>query len=128
MATILLLIPILCVSLSIFLVDLINFVLFNELDILLLISSLFINLITTFITLKIIIKNIKGKIFTTINNNFYKVLTYYLLCLTSIVGIFFLINSIKNGANIIYLIIGCLFILMLIIATFNLLIKRKKNN
>ncbi|MCH5166693.1 MAG: hypothetical protein J1F35_02250 [Erysipelotrichales bacterium] len=108
--------------------NLINFVTFNELDLLLLSITVLVNVITSFFILKLIINNNKESNFIKkIDRNFYAYYGYFCYLQLFIFGIFLIINSIINKINIIYLLIGIMLVLFFIYVTINYIIKRKNN-
>ena len=127
MLVILLLIPIFCISMSIFIMNLINFIILNELDILLFTGTIFINIISSFFILKLFIKNNEeSAFFMNLDQNFSIVYGFFSFCLMFIFGLFLIINSVVNEINIYYLSIGIILVVFFIFLTFMYFIKQEK--
>ena len=127
MMIVLLLIPILCVSLSLYIMTLINFIAFNELDNLLFLGTMLINIVTSFFIFKLIIKN--GEQYALIMNmscDFSNYYGYFSLILLFIFSISLIIHSVVNGMNIIHLTIGIILSLLFLVVTYLYFFKRER--
>lgn len=126
MAIVLLLIPILCVSLSIFIMNLINFITLNELDILLFCGTTFVYILTSFFVLRQIIKtNEQSAFFMNLDRDFLEVYGYLSYLPLFIASIFFIIDSCLNELNLIYLISGIVICIFFLYITFQYFIRKE---
>lgn len=127
MVAILLLIPLLCISFSLYIMNLYNFIVFNDLDIIILISTLFINIVFSYVLLKLLIKH--NEIYPTILNidEFFSLYYGYITFLELfLLAIGLILNSIVNSINIYYLTTGILIMLLFFYITYEYIIQSSK--
>lgn len=127
MISLLILLPILCIVLSLYVVMLINFVLTNDLDMMLTFLSAFLNVVISFFVIKTFI-SANGNIafIRNLDRKSDIIHGYFSFILLFILGVSLVINSIVHKINMYNLIIGLFIIISFIIITYVHLIKTIK--
>lgn len=129
MIFILILIPLLCITISLFIMSLFNYLTINELDIFLISITMFLILVMGFITMRLLIKNSKETSVTLLNidNNFLSIFGFYSFNIVALLGVSLVINSLIYQMNIFNFAIGLLIIVFYIwIFVSYILINKKK--
>ena len=113
---ILILIPLLCITVSLFIMSLFNYVTMNELDIIMLSITMFFNLVLSFAIGHLIIKNNKDSSAYLLNleNRFLSVFGFYSFNIIVLFGIALVINSLLFSVNTFNVIIGLIIIIFYI--------------
>lgn len=128
MILILILIPLLCIIISLFIMSLFNYLTINELDIFLVSITMFLILVIGFITMRLIIKNSQETSATLLNidKNFLSIFGFYSFNIVVLLGISLVINSILYELNMFNFAIGVLIIIFYIWIFISYIIKNKK--
>lgn len=105
---ILILIPLLCITVSLFIMSLFNYITLNELDIFLISTTIFIILVLWFVIMRLLIKSSKetSARLLNIDNNFLSVFGFYSFNIVTLFGVCLVINSLLYKINLFYFVIG----------------------
>lgn len=105
---ILILIPLLCITVSLFIMSLFNYITLNELDIFLISTTIFIILVLGFIIMRLLIKSSKetSARLLNIDNNFLSIFGFYSFNIVTLFGACLVINSLLYKINVFNLVIG----------------------
>lgn len=105
---ILILIPLFCITVSLFIMSLFNYITLNELDIFMISITMFIILVLGFVIMRLLINNSKetSVYLLNIDNNFLSIFGFYSFNIVALLGICLIINSIIYKMNIFNLTIG----------------------
>lgn len=127
MLLILILIPLLCITLSLFIMSLINYVTINELDVLMISTTLFLILVLCFVTIRLLIKNGKNTsvLLLNIDRNFLSIFGFLSFTIVAFLGICLLINSLLFKINIFNLVIGIVIIIFYTWLFINYILRKK---
>ncbi len=124
---ILILIPLLCITVSLFIMSLFNFITINEFDIVLISTTMFLNLILSFLISHLLIKTSKNnsRILLNLENRFLSIFGFYSFNIIVLFGLALIINSLIFQVNIFNLVIGSMIIIFYIWIFFSYIVINK---
>lgn len=127
MIVLLFLIPILCISMSLYVVSLVSYIVMNSFDVLLTSVTAFISIVVSFFVIKIFIRDNEHIAFVmNLDRRSSLIHGYFSFFIMFLFGISLITNSFVHSYNLANLAIGFMFILLFLYVTFESVLKSQK--